>query len=333
MLKLQTPVDVGRSRIGISYSDRIMVLGSCFADNVGKKMAECGFNVCVNPFGTLYNPVSVCSAVARLESGGPFTGEECVQMGSGSSLICSFSHHTSFARETAEEFLRHANGRLAEASEFYRSCGKVIVTLGTSWCYRHTGRDMIVSNCLKRDAKEFTRQRLDLQSEVDILAGMVRKASSGGTSRQFIFTVSPIRHLKDGAHGNLISKATLLLAEEEICGMFPGQCEYFPAYEIMMDELRDYRFYADDLLHPSPLAVQYLWEWFSAACFSAETRRLTGELDALQRDLAHRPFRPGSEAHQRFLEQLALKIEQLKQKYPYLDLEKETSSCHTQLNP
>ena len=116
MLKLQTPVDAGRSRIGISYSDRITVLGSCFADNVGKKMAECGFNVCVNPFGTLCNPVSVCSAVARLESGEPFTGEDCVQMGSGSSLICSFRHHTSFARETAGEFLQHANGRLAEAS-------------------------------------------------------------------------------------------------------------------------------------------------------------------------------------------------------------------------
>ena len=277
MLKLQTPVDAGRSRIGISYSDRITVLGSCFADNVGKKMAECGFNVCVNPFGTLYNPVSVCSAVARLESGEPFTGEECVQMGSGSSLICSFSHHTSFARETAGEFLRHANGRLAEASEFYRSCGKVIVTLGTSWCFRHTGRDMIVSNCLKRDAKEFTRQRLDLQSEVDILAGMVRKASSGGTSRQFLFTVSPIRHLKDGAHGNLISKATLLLAEEEICGMFPGQCEYFPAYEIMMDELRDYRFYAEDMVHPSTQAVNYIWERFCDFALTDSERPVLAE--------------------------------------------------------
>lgn len=327
MLKLQTPVDAGRSRIGISYSDRIMVLGSCFADNVGKKMAECGFNVCVNPFGTLYNPVSVCSAVARLESGEPFTGEECVQMGSGSSLICSFSHHTSFARETVEEFLRHANGRLAEASEFYRSCGKVIVTLGTSWCFRHTGRDMIVSNCLKRDAKEFTRQRLDLQSEVDILAGMVRKASSGGTSRQFIFTVSPIRHLKDGAHGNLISKATLLLAEEEICGMFPGQCEYFPAYEIMMDELRDYRFYADDMFHPTPLAVNYIWECFSDTAFSADTRIVMKQWDEIRRGLAHRPFDATSEVYRSFLSQILLKIERLKEKLPYLDAEKEIKLC------
>ena len=277
MLKLQTPVDAGRSRIGISYSDRIMILGSCFADNVGKKMAECGFDVCVNPFGTLYNPVSVADSVRRLESGLPFSADECIQMGSGSSLICSFSHHTSFARETQEDFLENANAFLDRASSFYASCGKVIVTLGTSWCFRHTEQDRIVSNCLKRDAREFTRQRLDLKSEVDILSGIVSGASSGGTSRQFIFTVSPIRHLKDGAHGNLISKATLLLAEEEICRMFPGQCEYFPAYEIMMDELRDYRFYAEDMVHPSAQAVNYIWERFCDFALADSERPVLAE--------------------------------------------------------
>ena len=277
MLKLQTPVDAGRSRIGISYSDRIMILGSCFADNVGKKMAECGFDVCVNPFGTLYNPVSVADSVRRLESGLPFSADECIQMGSGSSLICSFSHHTSFARETQEDFLENANASLDRASSFYASCGKVIVTLGTSWCFRHKEQDRIVSNCLKRDAREFTRQRLDLKSEVDILSGIVSGASSGGTSRQFIFTVSPIRHLKDGAHGNLISKATLLLAEEEICRMFPGQCEYFPAYEIMIDELRDYRFYAEDMVHPSAQAVNYIWERFCDFALADSERPVLAE--------------------------------------------------------
>ena len=261
MLKLQTPVDAGQSRIGISYKDRIMILGSCFADNIGRKMSDLGFNVCVkdrimilgscfadnigrkmsdlgfnvcvNPFGTLYNPVSVSNSIQSLECGIPFSEDDCIRMGSGSPLICSFSHHTSFARETADEFLENANARLAEASEFYRDCNKVIITLGTSWCFRHTESGLIVSNCLKRDAKEFTRIRLDLQSETTILKSILEKAPE----KKFIFTVSPIRHLKDGAHGNQLSKATLLLAEDELCGMFPDRCEYFPAYEIMMDEL------------------------------------------------------------------------------------------------
>lgn len=277
MLRLQTPVDAGTSRIGISYNDRIMVIGSCFSDNVGRKMAECGFNVCVNPFGTLYNPVSVGNALARLENALPFTERECVCMGSGSELICSFSHHTSFARSTVQEFLENANSRLSEASAFYRECNKVILTLGTSWCFRHLETDQVVSNCLKRDAREFERERLDLQSEVSLLRLIVQRAASSQQPKQIIFTVSPIRHLKDGAHGNQISKASLLLAEEEVCGMFPDRCEYFPAYEIMMDELRDYRFYAEDMVHPSDQAVKYIWERFCDFALPLSERQTLAE--------------------------------------------------------
>lgn len=273
MIRLQTPVDTGKSRIGISYKDRIMILGSCFADNVGRKMADLGFNVCVNPFGTLYNPVSVSNSVQRLECGILFSKDDCIRMGSGSDLICSFSHHTSFARETADEFLENANARLAEAMEFYRNCNKVIITLGTSWCFRHTGTGRIVSNCLKRDAKEFVRLRLDTSSEVGILQQIIRKSPE----KSFIMTVSPIRHLKDGAHGNQLSKATLLLAEDELCGIFPGRCEYFPAYEIMMDELRDYRFYAEDMTHPSDQAVNYIWERFCDFALPDSERPLLAE--------------------------------------------------------
>ena len=273
MIRLQTPVDTGKSRIGISYKDRIMILGSCFADNVGRKMADLGFNVCVNPFGTLYNPVSVSNSVQRLECGIQFSEDDCIRMGSGSDLICSFSHHTSFARETADEFLENANARLAEAMEFYRNCNKVIITLGTSWCFRHIGTGRIVSNCLKRDAKEFVRLKLDISAEVGILQQIIRKAPE----KSFIMTVSPIRHLKDGAHGNQLSKAALLLAEDELCGMFPGRCEYFPAYEIIMDELRDYRFYAEDMTHPSDQAVNYIWERFCDFALPDSERPLLAE--------------------------------------------------------
>ena len=139
-MKLQTPVEIRAGRVEISPSDRIMVLGSCFADNIGQRMRNIGMDVFVNPFGTLYNPASVSEAVERLSSGRPFDTSECRMMGSGAGLVCSFSHHTSFARRTETEFLAHANAVLSEASEFFRSCNRLIITLGTSWCYRHIGR-------------------------------------------------------------------------------------------------------------------------------------------------------------------------------------------------
>ena len=257
-LKLQTPVPVGRSRVEVSPDDKICVLGSCFADNIGEKMAELGFNACVNPFGTLYNPVSVCNSVSRLSSGIPFTEDECVEMGSGAGLVCSFSHHTSFARSTAEEFLDHANTSLAAASKAWNEAGKVIITLGTAWCFEYIPTGEIVSNCLKIDQKLFLRKRLSVQETSVLLRNLVGR----NPGKEFIFTVSPIRHLKDGAHGNQLSKSILILAIEDVCNAFPERCEYFPAYEILLDELRDYRFYAEDLVHPSQQAVSLIWNRF-----------------------------------------------------------------------
>ena len=257
-LKLQTPVPVGRSSVEVSPDDKICVLGSCFADNIGDKMAELGFNACVNPFGTLYNPVSVCNSVSRLSSGIPFTEDECVEMGSGAGLVCSFSHHTSFARSTAEEFLDHANTSLAAASKAWNEAGKVIITLGTAWCFEYIPTGEIVSNCLKIDQKLFRRKRLSVQETSVLLRNLVGR----NPGKEFIFTVSPIRHMKDGAHGNQLSKSILILAIEDVCNAFPERCEYFPAYEILLDELRDYRFYAEDLVHPSQQAVSLIWNRF-----------------------------------------------------------------------
>ena len=242
----------------VSPDDKICVLGSCFADNIGDKMADLGFNACVNPFGTLYNPVSVCNSVSRLASGIPFTEDECVEMGSGAGLVCSFSHHTSFARSTAEEFLSHANTSLAAASKAWNEAGKVIITLGTAWCFEYIPTGEIVSNCLKIDQKLFRRKRLSVQETSVLLRNLVGR----NPGKEFIFTVSPIRHLKDGAHGNQLSKSILILAIEDVCNAFPERCEYFPAYEILLDELRDYRFYAEDLVHPSQQAVSLIWNRF-----------------------------------------------------------------------
>lgn len=309
MLKLQTPVDCGKSRIQISYKDRILIIGSCFADNIGGKMSALGFDVCVNPFGTLYNPQSIAGAIRRLRECMEFTPGDCEQMGSGAGLICSFSHHTSFARKSREEFLENANRRLHEASEFYRTCNKVIMTLGTTWCYRHIASGLVVSNCLKRDAREFERKRMEPEDTVRLLSEIIGADEPGrsindrsgnnigargeNNGRSFILTVSPIRHFKDGAHGNQVSKASLLIAADRLCSIFHDRCEYFPSYEIMMDELRDYRFYAEDMLHPSDQAVGYIWDRFCDFALPKEDRgRLAAEEKRLRQSL-HRPIPRG----------------------------------------
>jgi len=284
-LKLQTLVETGRGAVSISLKDRIFVLGSCFADNIGGKMVDLGFDVCLNPFGTLYNPVSVCNSVARLTSGIPFSKDECVQMGAGAGLVCSFSHHTSFARRTEDEFLNVANASLKEASLWWKAATKVIITLGTAWIYEYLRSGETVSNCLKIDAKEFSRRRLSVRETATLLMNMVARHPE----KEFIFTVSPIRHLKDGAHGNQLSKSTLLLALDEVIAKFPERCEYFPAYEIVLDELRDYRFYSPDMIHPSAQTVDYLWSRFVR--FAMPESELPA-LDARRRELLRAQHRP-----------------------------------------
>ncbi|MBR6932254.1 MAG: GSCFA domain-containing protein, partial [Bacteroidales bacterium] len=162
MLKLQTPVNLEPAPVSISYEDRILVLGSCFAAEIGQRLTDSAFQVLSNPFGTLYNPVSVGNALSRLASGIPFTGEDAVEMGAGTGRICSFSHHTSFARPTTEAFLEEANRSLEEACTFWKSCNKVIITLGTAWAFRFNETGETVANCLKRPAAEFTRYRLSV---------------------------------------------------------------------------------------------------------------------------------------------------------------------------
>ena len=250
MMKLQTPVTLDGAPVSVSYGDKIVVLGSCFADEIGARLAAAGFSVLTNPFGTLYNPVSVGNAIARLGSGAPFGPEDVVEMGAGAGKYCSFWHHTSFARETPEAFLENANRALADASAFWKECNRVIVTLGTAWAFKVDATGETVANCLKRPAGEFTRYRLTVAQVAAILHGIVQRHAD----KRFVFTVSPIRHLADGAHGNQLSKSTLLLATEGL--------PYFPAYEIMMDELRDYRWWAEDMVHPSKQAASYLCDRF-----------------------------------------------------------------------
>lgn len=286
MMKWQTPVAEGKCPVPLRAGDEIMVLGSCFADETGRRLAECGLDVCVNPFGTLYNPVSVCNSISRLQCGVPFTQEDCVGMGAGAGLVCSFSHHTSFARPTPEAFLEHANAALETASARWKASNRVLITLGTAWVYRHKESGEVVANCLKRPAGEFSRERLTVPQTAALLKSLVQRYPD----KFFVFTVSPIRHLSDGAHGNQVSKSILLLALEEVCAAFPDRTVYFPAYEILLDELRDYRFYAEDMVHPSLQAAEYVFGKFLSFAFPDEERSRLEERRKAFKASQHRPM-------------------------------------------
>lgn len=263
---MKTEVKLPRPPFGITKDDAVLVMGSCFATGVGDALKAEGYDVMVNPFGTLFNPASIASSLERLASGKPFCADEAVMMGAGAGLWCSFSHYTRFARPTVEEFLLNANDALASASEFYKRCTKVILTFGTAWVFRHEATGKIVSNCLKIPARDFTRELLSVD---DVAAVMDAYSSSCGTfgrsdiaPKQTVYTVSPIRHMADGAHGNTISKATLHLGIEKILS---DDDVYFPSFEILIDELRDYSYYAEDLVHPgnetAAMIARRFMEW------------------------------------------------------------------------
>lgn len=283
MIKLSTKVEVGKSSHQIRLEDKIMLLGSCFVDNMAAKFKDAGFDVLCNPFGTLYNPASILSAIRLLDSDRMFEESDIVQMGAGSELFCSFSHHTSFARPSVEEFLENANSALQEARENWHKCTKVIVTLGTSWVWQHDGK--VVSNCLKRPAKEFEHRLLALDEIESCISEIQRSKKQHSemqhSEKQFIFTVSPIRHLGQGAHANTVSKGLLHLA------LVNQGVEYFPAYEILIDELRDYRFYAEDLVHPSKVAVDIIWERFLNYAVPQEQMALIEQNEKLSRSHKH----------------------------------------------
>ncbi len=275
MIKLITPVSCTPLADRIRLDDDITLLGSCFVDNIAARLQDAGFKAHNNPFGTIYNPASIAGAVHLLDSGRMFTEEDCVQMGAGVDKICSFYHHTSFARPTTEEFLANANEALLQAREDWHKSKWVIITLGTAFVWTHSGK--VVSNCLKRPGTEFEHFMLSIEDVKRYLTEITDKHPE----KRFIFTVSPIRHLSDGAHSNTLSKSTLHLALSQM------NVDYFPAYEILMDELRDYRFYADDLVHPSATAVDIIWERFLDYATDENERSQIEQNEKTSRGLKH----------------------------------------------
>ena len=258
MPNLTTPVIAPQMPFSVDYSTGIVSLGSCFADEIGDRLQEADFHVEQNPFGALYNPASIAAAVRRLMEDRPIGMEDLVEH---EGLWHSWHHHGSFSRSTAEETLAACNDRLHQAHEALKEASLLMVTFGTAWVFEREGG--IVANCHKLPPQMFVRRRMTVEEIVALWQPLLQELAAYYPKLNVLFTVSPIRHLADGAHGNQLSKSALLLAVNELVGN--ARCHYFPSYEIVLDELRDYRFFDEKMTHPTPLAVDVVWERFQRA--------------------------------------------------------------------
>ncbi len=303
----------------LSYHTPALFLGSCFSSAVGAWLEEMKFPVVVNPSGVLYNPASIAMTLERMLTGEPFREEELIRE---QERWISLKHDTSFSGEDKTAVLRRINRTFEEASVHLQKTKFLFITFGTArvWLWKESG--MVVANCHKLPADRFERRLLETEEIVTEWRRLLQQLWSRYPEMQVVFTVSPIRHRKDGATGNQVSKAILhvathrLLQEEE-------RLHYFPAYEIVMDDLRDYRFYAADMLHLSETATDYVRSRFREAVIAPEALPVMAEVEKIRRALAHRPLRPASGEYRKFREAQLKKIEALEEKYPFLDLSEE----------
>ena len=290
-MKFRTEIETSPLGVQIGYENRILTLGSCFAAHIAEKLAGAKFRVTANPSGILFNPLSIAAAIRNYADPVPVTREE---LGYDGDVWYHFGFHGDFSAPTAEEALGRMNAARQAGAEALRTSDRVILTFGTAWVYEREGE--VVTNCHRRPAAEFSRRRLSVGEIVGTFAELIEGPFAG---KQIILTVSPVRHIGDTLAGNAVSKAALRLAAEELKQRF-NCVEYFPAYEIVTDDLRDYRFYADDLVHPAPQAVAYIWEKFTATALTNRARNLLPEAEAITAAAAHRPRNPQGEAHRAF---------------------------------
>lgn len=319
-MELYTPINITKGTFPFAYTKPITLLGSCFAESIGKKLEENKFSTDINPFGTLYNPATIAFALRQLADPEPFTSSDLFEY---EGIYHSFFHHSRFSSASETECLKNINDRQSSSSLVIKEAERVIITFGTAWVYELKSTGLLVSNCHKLPEKLFARKMLSVQDIMLDWGDTLQQLWEQNPAIKILFTVSPIRHWKDGAHGNQLSKATLLLAIDRLQKEYPDRIAYFPAYEIMMDELRDYRFYADDMLHPSPQAVEYIWQRFAENMLSAEAQEILSEWSEIQKALNHKPFRPEGEGYKQFISQTLLKMKRLNEKFPYFDCRKE----------
>lgn len=312
----------------ISPQDQVLFVGSCFAENIGSELASRKFNCSVNPFGVLYNPASIrlCFQELRKEIR---TEDFLFETESGWHSWLHDSHFDHPDRNTCLDML---SGICQDTLERLKKGHTLFLTLGTNHVYRLKDRRLIVGNCHKQPGRMFDEYALDTEACAEELKTIVNLCLDMNPNLRIVWTVSPYRYAKYGFHESQLSKATLLLAVDRICRQYPDHCCYFPAYEIVLDELRDYRFYKEDMLHPSEQAVRYIWECFQQTFLTPATRDFIREWEEIRRAMEHRPARPESAAYRSFLSKTLLKLESIRKKYPNLALSYEFDWLSSRLN-
>ena len=306
-MRLRTETERVPLRRLIGPREGILLLGSCFTDHVGQWMEESWLKVMCNPWGVLFNPASIAASMERIIA--PREADTPFELTALEGRYYSFAHHGRWSGTDPEALQRELHELDDRVRQFWQETQHVMVTWGTSWVYEREGR--VVANCHKFPAGDFTRRRMTPDEVVAQWAPLIEKAAD----KHFVFTVSPIRHVRDGLHGNQLSKSVLLLAIDLLQERYPDRVDYLPAYELLVDDLRDYRFYADDLVHPSTLAVEMVRELVTDCCFTPQLRQYMTEAAPLVKTLHHRPTDPDAPAWQRLVADTLQRKDALLAKY------------------
>ncbi len=316
-MNFTTKIPILISSNPIDYTSKIVSLGSCFAENMGAKLEYFKFQNSVNPFGIIFNPISIEHLINRAVNKIEFTENDFFFH---NEMWHCFEVHSVLSDSSSELLLENLNKILHEFRNQLKEASQIIITYGTSWVYRNKTSNEIVANCHKVLQNQFDKEILSvetIETSIQKTIGLIHKINP---KCDFIFTISPVRHIKDGFVENQRSKAHLIAALHNILKVSPSRAEvaYFPSFEIMMDELRDYRFYAEDMLHPNQVAIDYIWEQFSKSHIAHEIHPIMQDVNSIQKGLAHRPFNPNTESHQKFLKNLQQKIVQLEKQLPFI---------------
>jgi hypothetical protein len=318
-MKLQTQIPLEKQPHNqIDYHSKLLLIGSCFVENIGNKLEYFKFQNLLNPFGILFHPLAIENLITNAINKKKYTEEDIFFL--NEQWHC-FEAHSKLSASTKEELLCSLNKQVKSTNQQIHESTHIIITLGTAWVYRHIETDSFVANCHKVPQKKFLKELLSVDEVTESLESIVELIRTVNKTASIIFTVSPIRHLKDGFVENTQSKAHLISAIHSILspraqsrGLF-----YFLSYELMMDELRDYRFYAEDMIHPNQTAINYIWDKFQKVWITDEALKLMDEIDFIQKGLLHRSFNKNSEAHKQFLEKLEQKKKEIKLQFPEIE--------------
>ena len=297
------------------HSDKMMLIGSCFSDNIGAKLRDAMVDVLVNPFGTIFNPLSIASSLFKIIDGEVIAGSDLFL---ANGVWSCYDFHSRFSMSNKDAALERMNRSIAEAREHLLRCKTLIVTLGTAVVYRRRDTGEVVSNCHKVPQHEFTRRLATVAEIADALAAVIERVHKFNPELRVLFTVSPIRHIADGLEMNSLSKAILRVAINDVVRHFNDFVGYFPAYEIVIDDLRDYRFYAADMVHPSEVAIGYVWQTFQATYFDDRSTQAIARCERVSKRLKHRPMSNNPDVVARFNADTQAVIANLKKEYPYI---------------